>query len=151
MLFRSIEQAQKEPNTKLICGGLPSKDSPLSQGYFIEPTIFTAKDNSTILAQVEIFGPVVVCIPWENEEEVIKLANDTTYGLAGYVWCKNGAHGMKVAREIKAGWLVVNGGYGQTQGQPYGGMKESGLGREHSLEGMLESYTDIKSVIVNMD
>lgn len=146
-----IRQAMKERDTRLICGGLPPTEGPLSEGYFLVPTVFTAVDNDGILAKTEIFGPVIVCIPWENEEEVIRLANDTTYGLAAYIWTGNAARGMKVAREIKAGWIMINGGGAQVQGQPYGGMKESGLGREFSFEGMIDSFTELKSVLVNMD
>jgi betaine-aldehyde dehydrogenase len=92
-----------------------------------------------------------VCIPWEDEDEVIQLANDTAYGLSAFVWTGDTAKGIKIANEIKAGWVMINGGGGQVQGHPYGGMKESGIGREHCLEGMLESFTELKGILVNLD
>lgn len=145
-----MKQAMAEPDTRLICGGLPPEEGPLAEGYFLLPTVFTARNNDSILAKMEVFGPILVCIPWEDENEVIDLANDTDYGLAAFLWSRDVAKAIKTAQEINAGWIVINGGGGQVQGQPYGGMKESGLGREHSLEGMLESYTELKSVIINL-
>lgn len=146
-----IKQAIDEKGTKLICGGLPPTEGPLSEGYFIEPTVFTAENNDSILARLEVFGPILVCIPWEDEDEVIQLANDTAYGLSAFVWTGDTAKGIKIANEIKAGWVMINGGGGQVQGHPYGGMKESGIGREHCLEGMLESFTELKGILVNLD
>lgn len=150
-IINIMKQAMNEKGSKLICGGLPPTEGPLSEGYFIEPTVFTAENNNSILAKVEIFGPILVCIPWENEDELIQLANDTAYGLSAYIWTGDTAKGIKIANEVKAGWIMINGGGGQVQGQPYGGMKESGMGREHSLEGMLDSFTELKSVIINLD
>lgn len=146
-----INKGMAEPETKLVCGGLPPKDGPLSEGYFLVPTIFTSKGNTSILSQDEVFGPVIVCIPWETEEEVLKLANETKYGLAAFVWTKDTAKGMNFAHKIDTGWVLVNGAGGQTAGHPYGGVKESGLGREYCLEGLLESFTELKSVVVSTD
>ncbi len=150
-IIRIIKQAMAEPDTRLIRGGLPPEEGLLSEGYFLLPTVFTARNNDSILAKVEVFGPILVCIPWEDENEVIHLANDTDYGLAAFIWSKDVAQAIKTAHEINAGWIVINGGGAQVQGQPYGGMKESGLGREQSLEGMLGSYTELKAVLINLD
>ena len=146
-----IKKAMEEPDTKLVAGGLPPTEGPLSEGYFALPTIFTGKGNSSILAKEEVFGPVFICIPFETEEEAIAMANETKYGLAAFIWTQDTAKAMRVARDIEAGWTLINGAGGQIAGQPYGGVKESGLGREYCLEGMLESFTELKSVVVSLD
>ena len=146
-----IKKAIAEPDTKLITGGLPPKEGPLSEGYFALPTIFTGKGNNSILAKEEVFGPVFICIPFESEEEAIALANETKYGLAAFIWTQDTAKAIRVSRDIEAGWTLINGAGGQIAGQPYGGVKESGLGREYCLEGMLESFTELKSVVVSLD
>ena len=146
-----IKTAMAGPDTKLVAGGLPPTEGPLSEGYFALPTIFTGKGNSSILAKEEVFGPVIICIPFETEEEVIAMANETKYGLAAFIWTQDTAKALRVAREIEAGWTLINGAGGQIAGQPYGGVKESGLGREYCLEGMLESFTELKSVVVSLD
>lgn len=148
---KDLEVAISEKKSKLILGGMPPKEGPLAEGYFLLPTLFTTEDNESILARKEIFGPILVCIPWETEGEVIDLANDTDYGLSAFIWTRNTGKAILLAKEIKAGWIMINGGGGQVQGHPYGGMKESGLGREHCLEGMLESFTELKGILVNLD
>ena len=102
------------------------------------------------VAREEIFGPVLVAIPWSDEAEVLRMANETHYGLAAYVWTRDIGKALRTAHAIDAGWVQVNQGLGQLVGQPYGGFKQSGIGRENSLEGMLESYTQRKSVTVNL-
>jgi len=92
-----------------------------------------------------------VSIPWSDETEAIKMANDTHYGLAAYVWSRDISKALRTAHAIDAGWVQVNQGIGQVVGQPYGGFKESGLGRENSLEGMLEGFTQRKSVTINLN
>ena len=90
-------------------------------------------------------------IAWSEETEAIKMANDTHYGLAAYVWSRDISKALRTAHAIDAGWVQVNQGIGQVVGQPYGGFKESGLGRENSLEGMLEGFTQRKSVTINLN
>ena len=145
-----IEAALKEGKAKLLCGGLPPEVGPLAEGYFIEPTVFTSPDNNTILAKEEIFGPVVVAIPWDDEQEVLSMANDTPYGLVAYIWCHDAVKAMNMAHSINAGSILINYWGPPTEGHPYGGMQESGIGREHCLEGILENYTEIKAVTLNM-
>jgi betaine-aldehyde dehydrogenase len=147
---RYIEEGTKAQGARTIVGGLPPKDGPLAEGYYIQPTVFANDRNDWRLAREEIFGPVLVAIPWTDEAEVIRMANDTHYGLAAYVWCNDIARALRTAHAIDAGFVQVNQGLGQIVGQPYGGYKQSGLGRENSLEGMLEGFTQRKSVTVNL-
>lgn len=145
-----IEDGLEQPAAKLIAGGLPSKEGPLSSGYFTKPTIFTGVGNDWRMAREEIFGPVLVAIPWSDEDEVIRLANDTHYGLAAYIWTHDIGRALRTAERIDAGFLQINQGLGQFPGQSYGGIKQSGMGREHSLEGMLESFTTRKTFVINV-
>jgi acyl-CoA reductase-like NAD-dependent aldehyde dehydrogenase len=123
----------------------------LSEGYFTIPTIFRNKSNEWRLAKEEIFGPVLVAIPWEDENEVIKMANESHYGLAAYVWTRDITRGINAAHAIESGWVQVNQGLGQVPGHSYGGYKQSGLGREFSLEGMLDSFTQRKNISINLN
>ena len=102
------------------------------------------------LTHEEVFGPVLSVTTWRDEAEVIERANDSQYGLAAFVWGRAGAPALRMAHALDAGWVMVNQGGGQQLGQSYGGMKQSGAGREFSLEGMLESYTEVKQVSVNI-
>src|SRR4029453_18121439 len=117
-------------------------------GLYLGPTVFSRAENSWGLAQEEIFGPVMVVIPWRDEDEVLAMANDSTYGLAAYVWCHDLDWALSAASRIESGWVQVNQGGGQVVGQSYGGVKESGIGREFSLEGLLEGFTHIKQINV---
>lgn len=135
---------------KLVVGGLPPAEGPLSEGYFTVPTIFSNTSNDWRLAREEIFGPVLIAIPWKEEDEVIRMANDTHFGLAAYVWHKNVSTSIRVAHAIECGWVQINQAGGQAFGQPYGGYKHSGLGEEFSLNAMLNSFTQTKAVTVNI-
>jgi len=139
-----------QQGARTVVGGLPPKDGPLAEGYYIEPTVIANVRPDWRVAREEIFGPVLVAIPWSDEAEVLRLANETHYGLAAYVWCRDIGKALRTAHAIDAGWVQVNQGLGQLVGQPYGGFKQSGMGRENSLEGMLESYTQRKSITVNL-
>jgi len=145
-----IEEGLRRPDARLVTGGLPPGEGPLASGYFAIPTIFAAASNDWRLAREEIFGPVLVAIPWRDEVDVIQMANATHYGLAAYVWSREIARALRTAHAVEAGWVQVNQGGGQVLGQPYGGVKESGIGREMSLEGMLDSFTVTKTVNVNI-
>ncbi|MBH21511.1 MAG: aldehyde dehydrogenase [Rhodobiaceae bacterium] len=146
-----VKDGLENKNTEVICGGLPPKSGPLSEGYYTIPTIFRNTSNEWRLAKEEIFGPVLVAIPWDNEEEVIKMANDSHYGLAAYVWTRDITRGIRAAHSIESGWVQVNQGLGQAAGHSYGGFKQSGLGREFSLEGMLDSFTQRKNITINLN
>ena len=145
-----VEEGLNLPGSKLLVGGLPPKSGPLSKGYFAVPTIFANAANDWRLAREEIFGPVLVAIRWTDEADAIRMANDTHYGLAAYVWTKDIGRALRASHAIEAGWVQVNQGLGQFPGQSYGGVKQSGIGREHSLEGMLDSFTQRKNVTVNL-
>jgi acyl-CoA reductase-like NAD-dependent aldehyde dehydrogenase len=145
-----IQEGLDQRGSKLLCGGDPRDDESLGDGYFLRPTIFAQGSNDWRLAREEIFGPVLVAIPWADEDEVIQMANDSHYGLAAYVWTHDIGKALRAARDIEAGWVQVNQGAGQLPGHSYGGYKQSGLGREFSLAGMLDSFTQTKSITINL-
>jgi betaine-aldehyde dehydrogenase len=116
----------------------------LAGGYFVKPTIFGKVKNSMTIAQEEIFGPVLSIIPYQDEEEAVRIANDTPYGLAGAVWSRDDAHAQQVARRIRAGQVDVNGG-AFNMSAPFGGFKQSGHGREAGVYG-LEEFLEYKSL-----
>jgi acyl-CoA reductase-like NAD-dependent aldehyde dehydrogenase len=146
-----VEEGIKQPDARMVFGGLPPTSGPLAQGYFAIPTVFAKDANDWRLAREEIFGPVLVAIRWTDEAEAIRMANDTHYGLAAYVWTHDIGRALRAAHAIEAGWVQVNQGLGQVPGQSYGGIKQSGIGREFSLEGMLDSFTQKKNVTVNLN
>ncbi|WP_329568053.1 aldehyde dehydrogenase family protein [Streptomyces sp. NBC_01361] len=145
-----VVDGMRQPGVELALGGLPPQEGPLSKGYYLEPTVFANVANHWRIAAEEIFGPVVCAIPWKDEQDVIHMANDTHYGLAGFVWTHDLGAGLRTAHALEAGWVQVNQGGAQVLGQSYGGFKQSGIGREFSLEGMLDSYTQRKHVSVNL-
>jgi aldehyde dehydrogenase (NAD+) len=132
---------------ELVAGG-PDKpeglDGKCGGGYFVKPTVFGKVKNSMTIAQEEIFGPVLSIIPYKDEEDAIRIANDSPYGLAGAVWSKDDARAQKVARRIRAGQVDVNGG-AFNMNAPFGGFKQSGHGREAGVYG-LEEFLEYKSL-----
>jgi len=145
-----VQDGLARKDARLVFGGLPPTSGPLSEGYFAIPTVFADTSNDWRLAREEIFGPVLVAIPWRDEEDAIRMANDSHYGLAAYVWTHEIGSGLRAAHAIESGWVQVNQGLGQQPGHSYGGFKQSGIGREFSLEGMLDSFTQRKNVTVNL-
>ena len=145
-----VEEGLNRKDARVLMGGLPPKEGPLAQGYYTLPTIFADVSNDWRLAREEIFGPVLVAIPWTDEADVIRMANASHYGLAAYVWSHDIGRALRAAHAIESGWVQINQGLGQSAGHTYGGYKESGIGREFSLEGMLDSYTQRKNVTVNL-
>lgn len=146
-----VDEGLHRKDARLVFGGLPPQDGPLSEGYFALPTVFADTSNDWRLAREEIFGPVLVAIPWRDEADAIRMANDSHYGLAAYVWTHEIGSALRTAHAIESGWVQVNQGLGQQPGHSYGGFKQSGMGREFSLEGMLDSFTQRKNVTVNLN
>jgi acyl-CoA reductase-like NAD-dependent aldehyde dehydrogenase len=118
------------------------------KGFHPIPTILTGLDNSWRIAREEVFGPVLVAIPWEDEADMIEQANDTHYGLAAFIFSHDLSTVVRMTRALDAGWVQVNQGGGQIPGMSYGGIKQSGMGSEYSIEGALEAYTFRKCVTV---
>ncbi|WP_212004532.1 aldehyde dehydrogenase family protein [Chitinophaga sp. HK235] len=129
----------------LLAGGM-GKPEGLENGNFVKATIFTNVRNNMRIAQEEIFGPVLSIIPYENEEEAIAIANDTTYGLAAYITSADSNRALRVASRIDAGRVCIN-GFKHDPMAPFGGFKQSGLGREYGVYG-LEEYLEPKSILI---
>ncbi len=129
---------------RLLVGGTGRPDG-LMRGYYVKPTIFSNVDNQMKIAREEIFGPVLCILPYHSEEEAISIANDTPYGLAGYVWSRDPAHAQRVSRRIRAGQVSINGAGGDFR-TPFGGFKMSGNGREYGEYG-LRDFLEVKAVI----
>jgi aldehyde dehydrogenase (NAD+) len=140
--------AGKKDGARLVTGGSPAKGGELDKGLFIQPTIFADVDNSMKIAQEEIFGPVLSIIPFESEEEAVAIGNGTRFGLASGVWTRDLARAMRMIRALRTGVVWVN-TYRMVSAQaPFGGVKESGYGRERGEQGVLE-FTTIKNVMID--
>lgn len=135
-----------EEGAKLLLGGAESPKG-LAKGYFVQPTVFGGVKPAMSIAQEEIFGPVLSVISYQDEEDAVRIANGTVYGLAGAVWSKDEDRARRVARRIRAGKVDVNGG-GFNVLAPFGGYKQSGHGREFGRYG-LEEFLEIKSMQLN--
>jgi aldehyde dehydrogenase (NAD+) len=129
---------------KVVIGGSGRPDG-LSKGYFVKPTIFSNVRNDMTIAREEIFGPVLCILPYDNEEQAIKIANDTPYGLAAYVWSQDNLRARRVGSQIRAGQVTLNGASGNMN-TPFGGFKMSGNGREYGEFG-LRDFLEVKAVI----
>ena len=132
-----------ESGAKLMTGGLGYPEG-LDKGYFIKPTVFADVDNSSVIAQEEIFGPVLSIMPFENEDDAVAMANDTVYGLTNYVQTTDPEKAKRLSRKLRSGMVQIN-GKGRGKGAPFGGMKQSGNGREGGTYG-IEDFLEIKSV-----
>jgi len=128
---------------KLLTGGADAPDG-LGTGFFVAPTVFSEVTRDMTIAREEIFGPVLVIIPYDTEDEAVEIANDTDYGLAGGVWAEDAEHATAVARRLRTGQVEVNGG-GFNPMAPFGGYKQSGNGREFGSFG-LEEFLEVKSL-----
>ncbi len=138
----------KQEGARVAAGGGPSDDKALSKGFYVQPTIFTNVNNSMTIAREEIFGPVLSVLEYGTEEEAIALANDSMYGLGGGVWSKDKDRAMRVARQLRAGTVWINEWHLISEKAPFGGYKQSGIGREFGVEGLKE-YTEAKHVHID--
>ena len=129
---------------KVVTGG-SGRPAGLTKGYFVKPTIFSNVRNDMTIAREEIFGPVLCILPYDNEEQAVKIANDTPYGLAAYVWSKDNLHARRIGAQIRAGQVTLNGASGNMN-TPFGGFKMSGNGREWGEFG-LRDFLEVKAVI----
>ena len=139
-----VEQGREE-GAEVVTGGQPEGDG---KGAFYKPTVLAKVESSMTVAQEEIFGPVVTVIPFEDEKDAIRIANDVRYGLMATVWTGDPARGHRLASRIKAGTVGINTPYTAFPGIPFGGYKQSGFGRELGLE-TLDLYLETKSVLVS--
>ena len=132
-----------EEGARLVTGGDDPPEGS-ERGYFVRPTVFSDVSNDMTIAQEEIFGPVLVIIPYDDEEDAVRIANDTVYGLAGGVWSGDSEHAKRIARQIRTGQVEINGGAFNPMA-PFGGYKQSGHGRELGKFG-LEEYLEVKAL-----
>jgi acyl-CoA reductase-like NAD-dependent aldehyde dehydrogenase len=119
--------------------------APEGPGFWFPPTVLCPVSNADRAAREEIFGPVACVIPFRDEDEAIRLANDTIYGLSGSIWTRDGARALRVARAVEAGVLSINSNTSVRVSTPFGGFKQSGVGRELGPHA-LDHYTEVKSV-----
>ena len=141
--IQGLIQKGIDEGAKLVAGGIGKPDG-LKDGYYVKPTVFADVNNEMEIARTEIFGPVLSVIPFETEEEAIKIANDTDYGLTNYIQTQDTEKVKRVARKLRSGMVDVN-GTGIAVDAPFGGFKHSGIGREAGKEGLLE-FLEVKSV-----
>jgi aldehyde dehydrogenase (NAD+) len=141
--IQGLIQAGIDEGATLVTGGVGLPEG-IDKGYFIKPTVFSGVNNEMTIAREEIFGPVLAMIPYDTEEEAIRVANDTPYGLAGYVQGNNLEQARAVSARIRAGNIHINGADG-TFGVPFGGYKQSGNGREWGAHGFTD-FLEIKAV-----
>ena len=145
--IQGLIQQGIDEGAPLVAGGTGLPDH-LSKGYYVRPTVFAPVDNNTTVAREEIFGPVIVLIGYDDEDEAIAIANDTVYGLAGYVCSGDMEHAKNVARRLRAGQIAIN--YtGGTADTPFGGYKQSGNGREKGRWGLME-FLELKAITGSM-
>ncbi len=141
--IQGLIQKGIDEGARLVAGGLGRPDG-LNRGYFVKPTVFADVNNDMTIAREEIFGPVLSIIPFDDEADALRIANDTPYGLTDYVQTQDGARRNRLARQLRAGMVEMN-GKSRGRGSPFGGMKASGRGREGGVWG-IEDFLEVKAV-----
>jgi len=141
--IQNLIQVGIDEGARLVAGGTGRPDG-LNRGFYVKPTVFADVNNDMTIARTEIFGPVMVMIPFETEAEAIEIANDTPYGLTNYVQTQDGERANRMARALRSGMVEMN-GQGRSPGAPFGGMKQSGNGREGGIWG-IEDFLEVKAV-----
>jgi len=139
----------KADGARLLCGGKRLTDGDYAKGYFVEPTIFVDCTTKMRIVQEEIFGPVLAVLPFEDETDAIRLANDSVFGLAGGVFTSDGARGLRFIKKLRAGITWINAYHPTYNEAPWGGYKQSGMGRELGTYG-LDAYTEVKQININL-
>jgi aldehyde dehydrogenase (NAD+) len=133
-----------DEGARLVTGGAAAPDD-LPSGYYVRPTVFADVDNSMTIAREEIFGPVLVVIPFDDDDDAVRIANDSPYGLGCGVTSGSEERAVALARRIRAGSAMINGGIWYGADAPFGGYKASGIGRQNGVEGF-EQYTETKTI-----
>ena len=142
-----VDLAREEGGRITVGGNTPALPSPLDNGFFVEPTIVADVRNDMRCAQEEIFGPVAVLVPFGDEGDAIDKANDISFGLGSAVWTRDVARAHRVASKIEAGMVWINDHHRLDPASPWGGVKDSGVGREGGWESF-EDFTHIRSIMV---
>jgi len=144
---QSYIDSGKSEGAMLVCGGAPPPQEPLHQGAFLQPTLFADVTPDMKVFREEIFGPVLCAMPFDTEAEAVAIANTSLYGLSGSVWTQDISRALRVAKAIETGVLSINTGHSVHLEAPFGGYKQSGLGRELGLA-VLDHYSELKSVFI---
>ena len=140
-------EAARRAGAEITTGGGPVENLPghLAGGHFVAPTVIVGVDNGAAIAQQEVFGPVLVVMPFDDDDEAVRIANDSAFGLAGAVLSRSMERGMTIARRIRTGSFGVNGGMFYGADAPFGGYKNSGVGRQCGIEGF-QQYLETKTI-----
>ena len=140
-------EAGREDGAQLMCGGARLEGPAFERGYWVQPTVFAGVTQDMRIAREEIFGPVLSVMRWKDEDEAVDMANATEYGLSAAIWTRDLKNALTTARRLQSGYIWINGTSAHYLGTPFGGMKNSGLGREEIMD-ELKSYTETKTVHV---